>query len=935
MRRKLERERADREGWRRWSAAILLGILLGSLVPGGEINGQTVDPPAPGQTAAESDPLTTATTELKLGKYSAALAQFRTLLQQNPGEERAQVGLLRGLLETGGYAEAEREARRFLSRPEASAEVHWLLGEALRRTGRDREALAEFRLAARAPAPETRLRAWLREAEMLRSTGEEEAATTVLGRLAEFYEDEVVTGADELTSIAQALVHLERYQQANDLFLEAIAADETWIEAHLGAGELYTSKYNYSEAAEFFADALKINEQSARAHLGIARNRRIGGGEAMAASLARALKINPNDVEAKVLAAAVDLEAERYGSAATQIDEALAIHPRSTEALSLRAALAWLQDRSADQTRAVEATLAIHPRYGMVYEVLGHFATQMRRYRESVAFLRQAVEASPRLWSSHLALGIGLLRLGEMAEGRAALETAFRGDPFNLWAKNTLDLLDSMKEYGETRTGDFLIRTAAEETPVLSGYAGDLLVEARERLSQRYRFTPRAPISVEIFPNHDDFAVRALGLPGLGALGVCFGQVIAQDSPSARAGTPFNWGSTLWHEYAHVITLQMTEHRIPRWFSEGLSVYEEHRAYPGWGDDWTIDHLRAWAEGRWFKISEIDQGFLRPKRPDDIGLAYFQASQICHFIEERYGFEAILAMLEGYRVRKKTPEILREVLKLTEAEFDRAFEAAVRTRIEAPLKALASALPAAATDGTALPPPLRAASGATPDPEQLAALADAAPHDYPANLRAGMAHFDQKNYDRARPYLERAVELFPYQAGIGNPFDKLATIHEAEGDQEKVASALRGWVAYDENQAEPLRRLARWREGRGEKQEAIDLLRQSFYIDPFHYAAHSQAGRLHLDLGQPEKAIRELEVALANRPPNPAEAHFQLGRALRAGGRWGEAKESVLRALEMAPSYAEAQELLLDLIDNPPPVEDKSGKGAPPPPSRN
>ena len=930
-----ERARADRVGWRRGSRAIVLGILLGSFAAGAETIGQTVDAPPPSSSAVEGDALTVATTELKQGKYSAAMARFRTLLQQNPGEEKAQVGLLRGLLETGGYAEAEREARRFLSRPEAAAEVRWLLGEVLRRTGRDREALAEFRLAGGAAETATRLRAWLREAEVLRSIGEEEPSLTILQRLVDFYEDEVVTGADELTSIAQALVHLERYQQANDLFLEAIAADETWIEAHLGAGELYTSKYNYSEAAEFFTDALKINEQSGRAHLGMARNRRIGGGEAMAASLARALKINPNDVEAKVLAAAVDLEAERYGSAATQIEEALAIHPRSTEALSLRAALAWLQDRSADQARAVEATLAIHPRYGMIYEVLGHFATQMRRYRESVAFLRQAVEASPRLWSSHLALGIGLLRLGEIAEGRTALETAFRGDPFNLWAKNTLDLLDSMKEYGETRQGDFLIRTAPAETKVLSGYAAELLQKAQESLSRRYRFTPQAPISVEIFPNHDDFAVRALGLPGLGALGVCFGQVIAQDSPSARAGTPFNWGITLWHEYAHVITLQMTEHRIPRWFSEGLSVYEEHRAYPGWGDDWTIDHLRALSEGRWFKISEIDQGFLRPKRPDDIGLAYFQASQICHFIEERYGFEAILAMLEGYRTRKKTPEILREVLKLTEAEFDRAFEAAVRSRIERPLKALASVLPVAGTEGTTPPPPIRATSGAPPDPEQLAALADAAPDDYPANLRAGMAHFDQKNYDRARPFLERAVGLFPYQTGIGNPFERLATIYETQGNQEKMADALRGWLACDENQAEPLRRLANWRRGRGERQEAVALLRQSFYIDPFNHAAHTLAGTIHLEMEEPEKAIREYEIAIANQPPNLAEAHFLLARAFRAARRLNEAKESVLRALEMAPSYAEAQELLLDLVDLAPPAEDKSGKEATPPSSRN
>ena len=40
-----------------------------------------------------------------------------------------------------------------------------------------------------------------------------------------------------------------------------------------------------------------------------------------------------------------------------------------------------------------------------------------------------------------------------MAEGRTELERAFEGDPFNVWAKNTLDLLDSIKEYRDVVRG--------------------------------------------------------------------------------------------------------------------------------------------------------------------------------------------------------------------------------------------------------------------------------------------------------------------------------------------------------------------------------------------------------------------------------------------------------------------------------------------------
>ena len=90
------------------------------------------------------------------------------------------------------------------------------------------------------------------------------------------------------------------------------------------------------------------------------------------------------------------------------------------------------------------------------------------------------------------------------------------------------------------------------------------------------------PVQVEVYPNHEDFAVRTMGMPGLGALGVTFGRVIAMDSPSARRPGDFNWGSTLWHEMSHVFILTATNFRVPRWFTEGLAVHEEGERSPEW-----------------------------------------------------------------------------------------------------------------------------------------------------------------------------------------------------------------------------------------------------------------------------------------------------------------------------------------------------------------
>jgi tetratricopeptide (TPR) repeat protein len=533
--------------------------------------------------------------------------------------------------------------------------------------------------------------------------------------------------------------------------------------------------------------------------------------------------------------------------------------------------------------------------------VLGHFATQTRRYNESVSFLRESIKLSPRLWSSHLALGIGLLRLGKMDEGRNELEVAFKGDPFNVWAKNTLDLLDSMVEYRATKHGDFIIKAAAKENDVLAGYAAELLEEAQRKLSAKYRFTPRGPISIEIFPNHEDFAVRALGLPGLGALGVCFGQVIAQDSPSARPGGQFNWGSTLWHEYTHVITLQITDHLVPRWFSEGLSVFEEHNARPGWGDDWSAESIKAFADGRWFKIANLDNGFIRPKRPDDISLAYFQASQVCHFINERYSFDAILEMLRGYRERKKTPEILQQVLKLSEDDFDREFKNYIHGKVDKYVKALET--------GWKNP------GLAQMSKEETFARAAEQPDNFALNIRAGLGYYADEKFDKALPHLKRSVELFPYQSGTGNAYEPLAEIYEKQGNKAAAAEMLEGLIKVDENNYGALKKLAQLKMEGGDKARALEFLRMSFFVNPFEHAAHTTAGNLHLEGSASEQAAREFQIALAANPPNIAEAHYNIARAYLAAGKTVEAKRAVLRALEAAPGFDKAQELLLKLTN--------------------
>jgi cellulose synthase operon protein C len=822
---------------------------------------------------------------------SAVLAALAiSVFPQMP--ERAQ---LRAYIETGRYTEAEAAAKKFLLKTPVNGAVRHELAETLALTGRYTEAITEFERAAADSTKADKLESDLRRAEVLTLIGQEDRAKTIYESFVTYYTDNDPRSARELTLVARALVHLERYQDANDMYRSAIEADSEYLDAQLGAAELFTQKYAYGDAALFLDDAFKINPNSARVFLAVARNKRLDGDAETTAALTKALAINPNLVEAIALKAGMALEASRMDEAATEIDKALKINSRSLEAHSLRAAMLYLQDK--DYEPEVAATLAIGPKYGEVYNTLSHYATITRRTEQAAQFARRATEIAPRLWDAHLNLGMALLRLGQIDTGREAVEKAFKGDPFNVWAKNTLDLLDSMRDFKETKRGPFIIKVSAQESDVLSPYAANLLEEAAAKLTAKYRFTPKGPVIIEIFQNHEDFAVRTLGIPGLGALGVCFGFVVAQDSPSAREAGEFNWGSTLWHEYTHVITLQMTDYRIPRWFSEGLSVYEERRARPGWGDDWNPLFVRAFMERRWFKMADLDAGFQRPKSPQDVPIAYFQASQVCEFIVERYGFDAILRMLTMYRDKARTPDVLQQVLKLSESDFDREFGA----YIEAKVKPLQQALTTPTNNAASLS-----------KAEVLKALETQ--DTFALRIRAAELLAADGDTGAAVTHYIRALELFPYVSGKGNPYESLAKLLEQKGDREQAAKTLDSLVKTDENNLEALKTIARLRLALGERQQALEALQASFFISPFDYKLHTQAGELSLELKDYPKALTEFQVALALAPPNVAEANYNVAAAFHALDRQPEARRAVLRALEAAPRYEKAQELLLRIV---------------------
>ena len=83
---------------------------------------------------------------------------------------------------------------------------------------------------------------------------------------------------------------------------------------------------------------------------------------------------------------------------------------------------------------------------------------------------------------------------------------------------------------------------------------------------------------------------------------------------------------------SHVFVLQATDSRVPRWFTEGLAVYEETAASPDWGDRLDPQAIDAIKNKKLLPVAELDRGFIRPSYPAQVIVSYFQGGKICNYI---------------------------------------------------------------------------------------------------------------------------------------------------------------------------------------------------------------------------------------------------------------------------------------------------------------
>lgn len=829
------------------------------------------------------------------------------------GGVRAPAALIlrtRALLERGDAAAAVRLLGG-PGGPAPSPAVERWLGEALLRVGELDAAEAAFRRAEGEGAPDA-LTARVRRGEILLARGERDAAFALFDTFIDVYNSGRPLDGDDLLAVATAVTALGQrtpvlYQDALRALDEARAASPGDPRPLVATGDLFLARYNAPEAHAAYRAVLARNPAHPDALVGEARALEFDGAPG-AMELARdALATDPGHVGAHLFLARQQLRTEDFTEARTHVEQALATNPASLDALSMAAALHHLAGDEAGYTAARDRALALNPTWPDLFNTVAELSVDTRKYADAVAFAREAVARDSLSWRGWGILGTNQLRNGEIEAGRRNLERAFAGDPYNVWFKNQLDLLDTFDQYRVIETPRVHLMLHASEADLLEPYAVSLAEEAFAALRTRYGITPPTPVRIELYPRSADFSVRTFGLVGIGALGVSFGSTLVMDSPSARGRGEFNWQSVLWHEMAHAFHLAMSAHEVPRWFSEGLAVRDQRVARPGWGQRVSPAWLRAWDSGRMPPVSALNDAFVRPAFPEQVGLAYLQGSLVFDWIETTWGLEAIRAFLTGYGEGRTTAELTEAVLGLSLAEVDAAFDAHVRRRFAQEF----------ATATAAPPTPLPSGAGRD-DIDELRRRAEVHPDDLETRLALAGALVAAGRLDEAEREAREAIRLFPTYGGPNGPWGVLAAVHEGRGEVRLAADALRAAALLDERAVDLSLREAELRREIDDAAGERDALARAVTAWPFDLAPHQRLAELHARAGDTGAEVIERQAVVALAPAGIAEARYLLARALRDDGRPDEARSQLLRALEVAPSYAEALELLLELREGRP-----------------
>jgi tetratricopeptide (TPR) repeat protein len=684
------------------------------------------------------------------------------------------------------------------------------------------------------------------------------------------------------------------------LFNRASRIDPNCREAYLAAAALALDKQDYNLAASQYRKALERFGDDPDMHCGLAKAFYHSDRNLMIKSLDAAIFINPNHVPSLLLLAEHQIDCEDYSSAGKLLDKAVAVNPWHSETWALRAVISHLGNDPNEIKNCRTNALKFWPTNPVVDYLIGKKLSQKYRFAEGAAYQRQALKFDTKYLAAKSQLAEDLLRLGDETKGWALAEEVYKADQYNVLAYNLVNLRDNMSKFKTLNEDGFIIRMDELEEAVYGKRVLELLQQAKSQLCQKYGFVLNDSVTLELFPNQQDFAVRTFGMPGGdGFLGVCFGNVITANSP--RASRALNWESTLWHEFCHVVTLNLTHNKMPRWLSEGISVYEEIQRNPAWGQHMNSEYRKMILAGELVPISRLSSAFLSPPTPMHLQFAYYESSLVVEFLVDNYGLESLKDILADLAKGEEINAVISRRMAPIE-KIEKQFKAFARKQAE----------DLGNNVDWAEPEKGRADLSA---PEELADWLQKHPNSFWALTLQANHLLEDENWEQAQIPLKKLISLYPNYTGEGNAYHLLAQIYRKLDDTEQELLMLNKLAAASANSVEAYGRLMEIAMEQKDWPSIIENGNKYMAVYPMLGSVHLQMGRANEELGNNEHAIDFYRRLLLLDPADPADINYRLAKLFHDQDP-GTAKRYVLEALADAPRFRQAHRLLLKIISD-------------------
>ncbi len=670
-------------------------------------------------------------------------------------------------------------------------------------------------------------------------------------------------------------------------------------DAFLASGQLALDKHDFALAAERFRAGLKAFPDDPDLESGLAQSFASGDAEQMMTHIRSALALNPRHIPTLLLLSDYLMDAEQYDEAEKQLALVLEVNPHRPEALACRAVLAHLRNDAEAERHFRSDALRYWTNNPEVDYLIGEKLARKYRFAEAAEAQKRALAFDASFLPARRELAEDLLRLGQDDEGWQLAQSVHTQDNYDITAYNLVTLRDQMEKFQIVSNAQFIVWMSPHEAQLYGDAVLELLGRARETLCRKYGVELTQRTTVDIFPEQKDFAVRTFGLPGNpGYLGVCFGSVITANSPASQAPNPANWQDVLWHEFCHVVTLNATSNRMPRWLSEGISVYEERQADPTWGERMNLAYREIILRGGLTPLGKLSGAFLTPKNSRDLQFAYFESSLVVEFLVQRHGMETLKAILHDLR---EGAEINRAISAHTAplAELEKQFDAFARQQA-------AALAPKADLDR----PPADASAAENAAWDLLHS------HNYYREMERARKLLAATNWAEAKLVLQALADSYAGERRADNPLWLLAVTERNLQDTNAELAALVKLAARESDFVDLEARLIEVLTAQKDWPGVVRHAQRLLAINPLisaPYRALAEAGAATGTTGIAIGACRDL---LLLDPPDPAAVHFELARLLHTrGGAESESKRHVLEALEEAPRYRDAQRLLLEIED--------------------